>query len=306
MRKKLLALLFVIILITSSSENVFARSYIAVDADSDIAEDEDIPMEDDEDSDIEEDEIYDSVDDVCKVVRDMLLNHEEYIRIAMTLDTYNQLEDDVILLATAIDKKDTSKDGDYLMYSISGWSFYREHTYIDENTETITLNMRMGYHTTLKQEKKVDTMIKSVLKSLKLEGKSDYTKVKAIHDYIIKRVSYDFTLEKYSAYNALIDKSSVCQGYASLAYRMFTEAGIKCRIIGADSHLWNIVKVDGKWYNIDLTWDDPNTSKGPQVKYTYFLKNSKGFKDHTGYDKIMTKEFKKKYPIAKESYKLKK
>jgi hypothetical protein len=140
---------------------------------------------------------------------------------------------------------------------------------------TATLKLTVAYKTTLTQEQKVDAKIKSVLESLKLENKSDYKKVKAIHDYIINLVSYDKTFVKYSAYNALIDKSSVCEGYAAAAYRMFTDAGISSRIItgvaDGGSHAWNIVKVNGTWYNIDLTWDDPITSNGKQIlEYDYF------------------------------------
>ncbi len=280
--KKILALIFVIIF-TSFLVNL---DVVTVDAKS---------------SDI-------TVDDVYKIIRDNLLKHKETFTIEMNSDTYSKLsnEDDVIQMATDIDQKDTSKDGDYLMYSLIGWRYSWEFKKGGGYIEKASLTVNVLYSSTLKQEKMVDTKIKSVLDSLKLEGKSDYSKVKAIHDYIIKRVSYDFTYEKYSAYNALIEKSSVCRGYASAAYRMFTDAGIECRIIGTVDHTWNIVKVNGKWYNIDLTWDDPNKSKGPQVIYDYFLKNAAGFKDHAGYKEIMTKEFTSKYPIAKDSYKLKK
>ncbi|MDF2513814.1 MAG: Transglutaminase-like superfamily [Herbinix sp.] len=292
MNKKIVALIFVIIF-TSFSDNVDAKSDTTVDAKSDITIDAK--------SDI-------TVDDVYKIIRDNLLKHKETFTIDMNSDTYSQLSngDDVILMATDIDQKDTSKDGDYLLYSLSSWGRRWKFTWGGGYLESASLTVDVVYSSTLKQEKKVDTKIKSVLDSLKLEGKSDYSKVKAIHDYIIKRVSYDFTYEKYSAYNALIEKSSVCRGYVSLAYRMFTDAGIECRIIGTLDHAWNIVKVNGKWYNIDLTWDDPNRSKGPQVIYDYFLKNAASFRDHTGYKEIMTKEFTAKYPIAKDSYKLEK
>lgn len=292
MSKRLIALILVTMIFTTSfTGNVYAKSDTAADAESD---------------EVVDTERYLTVDEICELIRDCLLKRKETITITMNGETYSKLtREDVVEMATNIDEKNTSKDGDYLLYSLRAWSSVWRTTGLGY-IESATLTLGFSYHTTLKQEKKLDAKIKSVLDSLKLEGKSDYSKVKAVHDYIIKRVSYDFSGEKYSAYNALIDKSSVCQGYASLAYRMFLEAGIDCRIIGASNHVWNIVKVDGKWYNIDLTWDDPNKSTGPQVKYDYFLKNSADFKDHAGYNTIMTKEFTAKYPIAKNSYKFKK
>ena len=204
----------------------------------------------------------------------------------------------------ALDDKSTSKDADYMNLSVDRWQWQWNYNPLGT---TATLKCTIAYRTTLAQEQKVDAKIKSVLKSLKLENKSDYKKVKAIHDYIINLVSYDQSFVKHSAYNALIDKSSVCEGYAAAAYRMFTDSGISSRIItgvaNGGSHAWNIVKVNGKWYNIDLTWDDPIMSNGSQVlEYNYFLKSDADFSDHTRDAEYRTTTFYKTYPIASKSY----
>jgi transglutaminase/protease-like cytokinesis protein 3 len=94
------------------------------------------------------------------------------------------------------------------------------------------------------------------------------------------------------------------------AYRMFTEAGLEARIISGigngASHAWNIVKVEGKWYNIDLTWDDPLSYNGEAVlTYDYFLKNTKEFSDHRRDAEYRTDQFLKNYTIAKTSYTIK-
>ncbi len=94
------------------------------------------------------------------------------------------------------------------------------------------------------------------------------------------------------------------------AYRMFTEAGLECRIItgkgNGEDHAWNIVKVNGKWYNIDLTWDDPVSSDGKaMLVYDCFLKSTKDFKGHKRDAEYKTEEFVKAYPISKTSYKMK-
>ncbi|MFR8181399.1 MAG: transglutaminase domain-containing protein [Dorea sp.] len=77
----------------------------------------------------------------------------------------------------------------------------------------------------------------------------------------VTRVSYDYTnldddtyIQKYTAYAALIDKTAVCQGYASLLYRMVLDAGVDARVISGDAggpHAWNIVRLNGKYYNLD-------------------------------------------------------
>jgi len=104
-----------------------------------------------------------------------------------------------------------------------------------------------------------------------------------------------------------VRKSSTCQGYMSLAYKMFTEAGIPSRIItgtgNKDSHGWNIVYLEGKWYNIDCTWDDPITLNGKDVIiYDYYLKSEEEFKGHLRDAEFTSEEFLSQYPIAEKSY----
>ncbi|MHB8131444.1 MAG: transglutaminase domain-containing protein [Mobilitalea sp.] len=249
---------------------------------------------------------YTTQDDVYAIMKKNLLAHKKEFIIEMDKDIMKKIGTDTNMfdIVAAHDDKATSKDGDYLSLSISHWA---SNWSWRNSGSTATLTFSTKYRSTLTQEKALDTKIASVLEALKLEKASDYKKVKAIHDYIIKRVSYDKTLEKHTAYNALINKSAVCEGYALAAYRMFTDAGIESRIIsgtaGGGLHGWNIVKVDGNWYNIDLTWDDPITKSGKQViRYDYFLKNAKEFSDHRRNPEYNTKAFHKAYPIAKASY----
>lgn len=249
---------------------------------------------------------YKTSDEVYRIIKQSLLAHKDKVTIKMSTKTMNKIKNntDPIDTIIAYDDKATSKDSDYLKLSLSSWS----ESWTWSSLGSATLTFSAVYRTTLSQEKKLDTKIKSVLENLKLTNATDYQKVKAIHNYIIKRVSYDQTLEKHTAYHALINKSAVCEGYAAAAYRLLTDAGIECRVItgmaDGGSHAWNIVKVDDQWYNLDLTWDDPITNTGEQVlRYTYFLKNEANFSDHTRDAEYSTDKFLAAYPIAEDNYK---
>ncbi len=126
---------------------------------------------------------------------------------------------------------------------------------------------------------------------------SDYDKIMKIHDYIIDNAEYDSSYNAkgtYSVYGALIGKKCVCEGYAKSLKYLANAAGIKCEIMQGsatnssgqtESHAWNCVKIDGIWYEVDPTWDDPiivgNGYKGNTFKYKYFLKGKNVFdKDH--------------------------
>lgn len=233
-----------------------------------------------------------------------LLNREEQLTIKHTLTSYRMDLNNLLTKVYAIDEEDTALDGDYMRYSLTRWGY--SGTRIGKKT---TLNFEFTYKTSLEEEKAVTKEVKRILKELKLAEATDYEKVKAIHNYIIDHVSYDDTLKKASAYDALVDQEAVCEGYSMLAYRMFTEAGIPCRIIAGTGngvpHAWNIVRIKDEWYNIDLTWDDPITPDGkPVLVYDFFLKSTKDFVKHKRSKEYNTKAFVKAYPIASTSYPL--
>jgi len=116
------------------------------------------------------------------------------------------------------------------------------------------------------------------------EGWSDEQKALYLHDWLVTHCECDLTYSRYSAYDALVVGSAVCQGY-SLAYDyLLGRAGVECDVISSDGidHAWNLVTVDGATYYVDCTWDDPsNVGYEAYCKHEYFL-NSKSAFGHTG------------------------
>lgn len=81
-----------------------------------------------------------------------------------------------------------------------------------------------------------------------------------VHDYLVSHNGYDHSMNKYSAYNCLVDQKSTCQGYTlAYTYIMRDLLGMNCSVVISDTqnHSWNYLEVDGKWYHVDLTADDP-------------------------------------------------
>jgi len=79
----------------------------------------------------------------------------------------------------------------------------------------------------------------------------------------------------------------VCQGYALAAQALLEQSGIETKYVigfvnGNEAHAWNLVKVDGKWYHLDTTWNDPLPNRVGAASYDYFLvTDSQLNKDHT-------------------------
>lgn len=195
-------------------------------------------------------------------------------------------------------------EGDNLKWEYAGWSC---DIYYDMGGSNYTLCYLVGYYTTTRQEQTVDSAVHSLLSRLALEGRSDYQKVCAIYDYICGNVVYDYAnlndssnLLKFTSYAALVDGTAVCQGYANLFYRLALEAGVDCRVIpgisSGQGHAWNIVELDGKFYNLDATWD------AGLSRYRFFLRCGDNFSDHTRDPEYDTPQFHSLYPMDSRDF----
>lgn len=130
-------------------------------------------------------------------------------------------------------------------------------------------------------DSKVKTMKTEVDKVISAtKGKSDYDKVVYIHDWLVKYAQYDKDMTKpsYTAYGVLTGKLASCQGYAETMALVLTACGVENRFVWANSlmtsdgsHGFNKVKVDGKWYNVDATVDDPVNGAADAVKHDFCL-----------------------------------
>ncbi len=104
-------------------------------------------------------------------------------------------------------------------------------------------------------------------------------KIKVIHDYIIDHTEYDKlkydnkndnTYKSNTAYGVLIEGYGTCNGYADAMEIFLDKFNVINYKISNDEHIWNLVYLDGKWYHLDLTWDDPISDININ-RDTYFL-----------------------------------
>lgn len=115
-------------------------------------------------------------------------------------------------------------------------------------------------------------------------GKTDYEIVCAVNDYLCDTTYYPPT-EPYApvthtAYGALKNGVAVCEGYACAAKLLLNKLGIPCDIevgtcTGGGGHGWNLVQLDGQWYQLDVTWNDQSASREDYllVSDDYMLKS---------------------------------
>ena len=171
-------------------------------------------------------------------------------------------KDDVLDVIIDIAKKD-----DYLTRSLNRLIYNKVG-----NRATV----KVTYMTTKEQEEHINNELTRIVNSITTKNMSDIDKIKVINKYIIDRYEYDDSLVSNNVYSALTTGKTICQGYAMTAYKMFSLVGIENKIVIGEldgiAHGWNIVKVDGKWYNLDVTNNDVTNNK-------YFLRNDKTLRD---------------------------
>lgn len=128
--------------------------------------------------------------------------------------------------------------------------------------------------------------INSILNSIIKPGMTETEKIRTVHNWIVCNTTYN---DKYydrgdsfnHVSNLLNNKTGVCQGYSVTFYIFMKQMGIPCTLVMGKtdnvSHAWNAVKLDGNWYYIDVTWDDPvvngtsNYPGGDNISYEYLL-----------------------------------
>ncbi len=245
------------------------------------------------------------------IVREAMKNHQATVTVYYAADASISFEDVVALIREAA-KAHTGQptEGDYLAWQHQGLGA-KARLSSDGITNFYTIEFTIECYTTAEQEAQMDTAVAQLLSELALTGKSDYEKLCAVYDWMCANITYDYDnlndetyMLKYTAYAALINRTAVCQGYAVLLYRLMLELGIDCRVItgigNGGGHAWNIVELDGLYYNADATWDTSWLQAG--VPYAFFLRTDATFGDHIRDAEYATADFYAEYPMSTTDY----
>ena len=113
-------------------------------------------------------------------------------------------------------------------------------------------------------------------------GATEFDKILYLHDYFVQHFTYDYAglhagTPIRDAYRFLTGGTGVCQAYALALMATARAAGLECLPVVSEpiQHAWNLIKIDGAWYHIDVTWDDPGGETMPvyptYISYENFL-----------------------------------
>ena len=160
----------------------------------------------------------------------------------------------------------------------------------------VTRNGRKYSYNVQVYKKTVSERVKQIKKSEAIKEKNKFERVKAVHAWMVSNIRYDYShylknklpRSAYTVKGALLKKLCVCMGYALAFKKLMKAYHIPCKVVrgkaGGEGHAWNMVKLSGKWYHVDVTWDDPivnGRNNNKEVRYEYFLKSTKYMKSHS-------------------------
>lgn len=161
----------------------------------------------------------------------------------------------------------TYAQGNMVGYKTTNTGIYKDNVFYGK------LNCYISYSDTIAEENYTELTVKALVPEM-LKAGSTVNQVKMVHDYICNITDYDWLYEKNetgylycSAYDCLVNNKSLCSGYALFFQKFMEQMNIPSFYVADDVHAWNIVCIDGVWYQIDCTWDGEYSI----TKDTYFL-----------------------------------
>ena len=122
------------------------------------------------------------------------------------------------------------------------------------------------------------------------QEETDWDKEKRIHDMICEKVVYDDNYMSSSpnpynqtVYSVFCTDSTVCAGYSQAMQLLCNAVGIDCGVVTSEEHEWNVVRLNGTWYYVDITWDDQDVG----YVYDFFNRSSAAYNSFGSYSREM-------------------
>lgn len=193
---------------------------------------------------------------------------------------------------------------EYLAFDYRGYSY---STY--EKNGKLVIDVVFDYYQTKNQHLYVKQQVAKIAKNETKPEMTQHEKVKVLHDYIVDNVAYDYSLDQgvNAPYFALKGGETLCNGYAMLMYLLLKEVGVEARLVSGEAgtgrqkefHAWNMVKLDGVWYQLDVTWNDYDDGT---IRYKYYLLSDKTMRQDHSWKKGGLNGDEKPYPKAAADY----
>ncbi|MHC1786576.1 MAG: transglutaminase domain-containing protein [Christensenellales bacterium] len=162
-----------------------------------------------------------------------------------------------------------------------GWAYFRvsghdaRGDYFSESSDAVLVageKEQPGKYTS----KMLNAKVAELASACMAVASGEYARAKWFHDWLTENARYDYSFTYYDAKGVLLAGKGVCQSFAEAYQLLLNKVGISNKLLsgkanngtgGWEGHAWNLVKIGGNWYHVDVTWDDTGD------RYEYFLKS---------------------------------
>ena len=217
----------------------------------------------------------------------LTLQEEEkqvYYEVLMTILEHKESAEVSTLDAGVLEKAYKAVSADYGgLFWVSGY-VYTQHT---RNGEPVRMEFAPKYTMDAAQretlQEQIDASAEELLAGISVTD-SDYEKAKYVFEILVQNVDYDASVDNsQNIISAFLNRATVCQGYACAAQYLLRLLGIQSVIVtgtaNGESHAWNLVRLDGGYYYMDVTWGnsrylDHSSQMEKYVNYNYLAVTS--------------------------------
>lgn len=240
---------------------------------------------------------YEQLDTYSKIIYKSILNN---------IDELKKGEYEIEIPNSLADVVKDEKEGAINLVFQNAWNAFRldhpeifdiniKNIYLTTKTTTVGKKTRYEFFLNSKEKRdieksqeilnKVEQKKEEIIKDIKDDN--NFSKILNVHNWLIDNIEYDKTMNNENnnnIYGALVENTVVCEGYAKSFKYLLDELEIPCVIVCGEGvndkgekekHAWNEVYLNGNWYSVDVTWDDPLIIGGgkltKELRYKYFL-----------------------------------
>lgn len=215
-------------------------------------------------------------------LKDYIINEAKSGSMVINISSYNVLFDNMKTVLVPIISSEE-------MFFVSSISWNGRYIYNADKTKR-AIGYEVILTTTMNEEKivemwnSIDAETSNYLNGIKPEW-NDLEKLIYTSNYLCKKCEYSDIngMNSHTIVGALVDGKVVCDGYAKALKYLLKQVGVSSTLVTSDEmdHAWNLVKIAGSYYHVDLTWND---EKGyGKTGYEYFLVSDSGLDSHYGW-----------------------
>lgn len=202
-----------------------------------------------------------------------------YDALVKAIDEYDDITEEIRYTYTSADFNDVveriiADHPEYFFVNFEGLASYVSETH----TKVV-----ISYHDEIEKVKELrsqlDNKVDDILSFID-DDMTDFEVELYLHDYLVENCKYltDVNNKGYTAstaYGALCEGTAICDGYAHAFKLLMNRAGLYCCVVDGYiddmPHMWNMVKIDGDFYHVDVTWDDSDNLDNLDMDYHLYL-----------------------------------